>query len=96
MQIGRFFSLRQGQVGQYLSRRVLLIRTPFKTPCTELCYFGFDKLSQAQRFANSLALLGYTFKLRKSQCIVQPYEIQVIGDGDLAKTLAYWDRQDAT
>lgn len=96
MQIGRFFSLSQGRVGQFLSPRVLLVRTPFRPLAThqEVCYFGFDRLSQAQKFAQNLALAGYPFQLRRSQVVPQPYEVRLPGHRDLARTLAYWDRLD--
>lgn len=95
MQVGRFFSLRQGRVGQYLSPRVLVVRTPFRTAATgEVSYFGFDRLNQAQKFAHYLASLGYNFALRRSQLMPQPYEIRLQGHADLARSLAYWDRLD--
>lgn len=92
--IGRFFSLRDGRVGQYLSGRVLVVRTPFRRSLST-CYFGFDKLNQAQKFAKSLASSGYRFSVQKSQVLTQfPYEIKLIGDTEMAKRLAYWDRRD--
>ncbi len=95
--IGRFFSLLDGRVGQYLSPRVLVVRTPFqKAPHLQAaCYFGFDKLSQAQRFAQYLAAFGYSFSLSRRQRLSQfPYEVKVSGEADIAGVLAYWDRAD--
>ncbi|HEY9747345.1 MAG TPA: hypothetical protein V6C63_01485 [Allocoleopsis sp.] len=100
MQIGRFFSLQQGRVGQYLSPRVLVVRSPFqKLPKSggpgAACYFGFDKLSKAQSFAKYLSGLGYTYQLRRGQMLPQyAYEIALRDHTDLAKVLAYWDRMD--
>lgn len=95
--IGRFFSLGDGRVGQYLSPRVLVVRTPFrKSPrVQEACYFGFEKLSQAQKFAQYLASFGYRFSLQRSQLLTHfPYEIQLPGNADIVNVLAYWDRMD--
>jgi hypothetical protein len=94
MQVGRFFSLHQGRVGQYLSPRVLVVRTPFRPYPGAVCYFGFDRLNQAQKFGQYLAATGYPFQLRRSQMMPQSYEIRLAGHSDLAKTLAYWDRLD--
>jgi hypothetical protein len=73
MQMGRFFSIGKGQVGQYLSPRVLVVRTPFQNAVKhkENCYFGFEKLSQAQKFAQILARSGRSFQLRSSQVLDQ-------------------------
>jgi hypothetical protein len=98
MRIGQFFSLRQGRVGQYLSSRVLIVRKPFQKSCKpyETCYFGFEKLSQAQKFAQNLALSGYPFQLQRSQLLTQfSYEIKLSGHTELARVLAHWDRVDA-
>jgi hypothetical protein len=95
--IGRFFSLQDGRVGQYLSPRVLVVRTPFrKAPRRqEACYFGFEKLSQAQKFAQCLAGFGYRFSLDRATMLTQfPYEIKLAGNVDIAGVLAYWDRLD--
>jgi hypothetical protein len=92
MQLGRFFSLQQGRVGQYLSPRVLVVRSPFRVAPT-VCYFGFDHLKQAQTFAQSLARLGAHFQMRRAQVMAQHYEIRLRGHSDLARTLAYWERQ---
>ena len=92
MQIGRFFSLQQGRVGQYLSSRVLVVRRPFRSNFVEVCYFGFDRLNQAQKFAQYLASMGYSFQLRRSQRMPQSYEVRLQGHSDIARTLAYWDR----
>ncbi len=97
MQTGRFFSLGKGRVGQYLSPRVLVVKTPFQkaVKLRETCYFGFDKLSQAQKFAQSLARSGYLFQLQQSELLTQfPHEIKLSGSPGIAKTLAYWDRLD--
>ena len=94
MQVGRFFSLQQGRVGQYLSPRVLVVRKPFQRSSGEVCYFGFDRLNQAQKFAQHLAARGYRFQMRRSQHMLQNYEIRLPGHSDLARTLAYWDRMD--
>nr|WP_290227751.1 hypothetical protein [Trichocoleus desertorum] len=100
MQIGRFFSLQQGRVGQYLSPRVLVVRSPFqKLPKSggpaAACYFGFDKLSKAQSFAKYLSGLGYNYQLRRGKMLSQyAYEIALREHTDLAKVLAYWDRMD--
>lgn len=100
MQIGRFFSLQQGRVGQYLSPRVLVVRSPFQRlpkaggPPTA-CYFGFEKLSKAQDFAKYLAGLGYMFQLRRGLMLPQfAYEVALAEHIDLARVLAYWDRMD--
>lgn len=94
MRVGQFFSLQRGQVGQYLSPRVLVVRKPFQPSNTPVCYFGFDRLSQAQKFAHYLATMGHTFQLRRSEQMPQSYEIRLQGQSDLARTLAYWDRLD--
>ncbi|MCU0549085.1 MAG: hypothetical protein MUC48_07035 [Leptolyngbya sp. Prado105] len=92
--VGRFFSLQEGRVGQYLSTRVLVVRSPFRRSLST-SYFGFDKLNQAQKFAQSLASSGYRFSVQKSQVLTQfPYEIKLIGETEIAKRLAYWDRKD--
>lgn len=95
MRVGQFFSLQRGQVGQYLSPRVLVVRTPFRRSSAEVCYFGFDRANQAQKFANYLAAAGYTFQLRRSHVMPQSYEVRLQGHSDLARTLAYWDRLDS-
>jgi hypothetical protein len=94
MQIGRFFSLQQGRVGQYLSSRVLVVRMPFRQSPGDTCYFGFKRFSEAQKFAQYLAAMGHTFQLRRAQVLPQNYEISLTGNSDLARTLAYWDRVD--
>jgi hypothetical protein len=92
--IGRFFSLKDGRVGQYLSVRVLVIKQPFRRSLST-SYFGFDQLNQAQKFAQSLARTGYRFSIQRSQALTQfPYEIKLIGDSEIAKRLAYWERQE--
>ncbi|UZQ54144.1 hypothetical protein OOK60_16920 [Trichothermofontia sichuanensis B231] len=98
MQIGRFFSLQQGQVGQYLSPRVLMVRTPFRSPAAaagavETCYVGFDRLSLAQRFAQRLALLNCRFQVGLGQQLPYAYEVKVFNPGHLARAIAHWERQ---
>lgn len=93
MQVGRFFSLQQGRVGQYLAPRVLVVRSPFRVASPTICYFGFDHLKQAQTFAQKLASIGASFQIRRSRIMPQAYEIRLRGHGDLARTLAYWERQ---
>jgi hypothetical protein len=98
MQIGRFFSLQQGRVGQHLSSRVLVVRTPFRKSsksgeASEVCYFGFDKLSQAQRFMQYLSGLGRLFQLHHRHAWLPfVYTVQLQEHADLARMLAYWDR----
>lgn len=97
MHTGRVFSLGRGRVGQYLSSRVLVVRTPFQKAVglPETCYFGFKKLSQSQKFAYSLASSGYSFQLQQSEMLTQfPHEIKLSGNPSIAKTLADWDRLD--
>ena len=100
MLVGRFFSLGQGRVGQYLSPRVLLIRTPFQRISradepNEFCCFGFNHLKQAQKFAQFLASMGLNFRLHQHQTLKNyPYEVSLVGHADLAGALAYWDRRD--
>lgn len=93
MQLGRFFSLQQGRVGQYLAPRVLVVRSPFRAASPTICYFGFDHLKQAQTFAQTLARMGASFQIRRSHMMPQAYEIRLRGYSDLARTLAYWERQ---
>jgi hypothetical protein len=100
MQIGRFFSLQQGRVGQYLSPRVLVVRSPFRAaPPTgepkDFCCFGFDGLRQAQKFLQSLAHLGLRCQIQQRQWLSHcAYEVVLPGQTDLARTLAEWDRRD--
>lgn len=100
MKIGRFFSLGNGRVGQYLSSRVLVVRMPFRRvlrsgEVREVCYFGFAKLNQAQKFSRYLASLGYRFQLRPGRRLAQyAYEVKLWGNADLTKVLASWDRLD--
>lgn len=94
MQIGRFFSLQRGRVGQYLSSRVLVVKTPFHAQVKPCCYFGFEQLSQAQKFTQNLARKGFSFQLQRSTLMPQRFEVQLQGHTDLARTLAYWDRID--
>ncbi len=90
--IGRFFSMQQGRVGQFLSARVLLVRKPFQHQVIERCYFGFEAWHQARKFTQYLAHTGCYFRLSKSEYMPQRYEIEIFNPGDLARTLAYWDR----
>ncbi|WP_339383329.1 hypothetical protein [Oculatella sp. LEGE 06141] len=97
MKIGRFFSLGQGRVGQYLSPRVLVVKTPFQAdrsqPWQNYCCFGFSDTKQAQTFMQSLAYAGLSFRLRQSQLMPHyPLEVMLFGDFDLAQTLARWER----
>lgn len=100
MKIGRFFSFGQGQVGQYLSHRVLLVRSPFQTTLRagnerEVCYFGFEKFNQVQKFTQYLSYAGYRFQVLRSGVMPSfPYSVKLVGNTELAKTLAYWDRID--
>ncbi|UBF27740.1 hypothetical protein K9N68_07450 [Kovacikia minuta CCNUW1] len=94
MRIGQFFSLKKGRVGQYLSPRVLVVRTPFRQSAGEKCYLGFKRLTEAQKFAQYLAVMGHTFQLRRGQMLPQNYEICLQGNSGLARQLAYWDRAD--
>jgi hypothetical protein len=100
MKVGQFFSLGDGQVGQYLSPRVLVVRMPFRRvlrsgEVREVCYFGFEKLNQAQKFSRYLASLGYRFQLRPGRRLAQyAYEVKLWGNADLPKVLASWDRLD--
>ena len=69
MQIGRFFALGQGRVGQFLSPCVLVVQSPFQLKLSsqtdqEFCCCGFDTLKQAQPFMQSLSRLGLRFNLR--------------------------------
>jgi hypothetical protein len=91
--IGQFFSLAQGRVGQYLSPRVLLVRKPFQHQVVERCYFGFDSLGHARRFATTIAHTGCYFRLDKSSMMPQRYEIEIFNPGEIARILAFWDRQ---
>ncbi len=97
MEIGRFFSLQNGRVGQYLSPRVLVVRTPFRRVphSEEATYFGFETFAQAQKFTQRLASSGYHFQLQRSQILDQfPYEVKLPGTAAIAPMLAYWDRAD--
>ncbi|NJN88211.1 MAG: hypothetical protein HC881_20360 [Leptolyngbyaceae cyanobacterium SL_7_1] len=98
MQIGRFFSLQRGRVGQFLSPRVLVVRTPFRSPrqggWSEQSHIGFSTLSQAQKFAQLLARMGLRFQLQPSEMLPDcRYEIVLNGQVPLARTLAQWQRQ---
>ncbi|MEB3291908.1 MAG: hypothetical protein VKJ24_01990 [Synechococcales bacterium] len=95
IRIGRFFSLRQGRVGQYLSPRVLLVQQPFQSAAIA-CYFGFDHLQQAQKFGQQLARRGYAFQMRPGEFLAHPYEIAIEGHRELAKCLAGWERRKST
>lgn len=99
--IGRFFSLQQGRVGQYLSPRVLIVRHPFRSHPADLHCFGFPQEKSAIRFAQHLAYRGYTFELKRNTNLTQhsltrqPYEIHLTHHNakKLAQTIAFWDRQ---
>lgn len=94
--IGRFFSLQQGRVGQYLSPRILVIRHPFRSHPKDLHCFGFEQVKSATRFAQHLAYRGYPFELKRGGWTMYPYEIRVSIPStqakDLTQTLAFWDR----
>lgn len=97
MEIGRFFSLQNGRVGQYLSPRVLVVRTPFRRVphIEEATYFGFETFAQAQKFTQRLASSGYHFRLQRSQILDQfLYEVKLPGTAAIGPMLAYWDRAD--
>lgn len=104
MQIGRFFSLGGGRVGQYLSERVLVVRMPFRSLSRDLrqqegCCFGFRDLKQAQRFVQFLSRSGYPCRMRSPEWLHHyPYEVVLWGLTDpartLARTLAYWERHE--
>ncbi|MBD2464698.1 hypothetical protein H6G89_27210 [Oscillatoria sp. FACHB-1407] len=100
MRMGHFFSLGDGKVGQFLSPRVLVVRSPFQAHrlprrTTEFSCFGFDTFSQAQRFIQSLSHLGLRFELRPGKVLPHSaYEVILWGNTDLARTLAFWDRHD--
>ena len=93
--IGRFFSLQQGRVGQYLSPRVLIIRHPFRT-IADIHVLGFDERRQAAKFAGYLAYRNFTFELRQNGWTIHPYEIRITQQSkstrSLLQTLAYNDR----
>jgi hypothetical protein len=97
MHIGRFFSLSNGRVGQYLSPRVLVVRKPFHQPqCEdeyETCYFAFDKLTNAQTFMQYLIGLGYAVQLHvQHPWLSSRFTVQLQGHADQAQVLAYWER----
>lgn len=93
--IGRFFSLQQGRVGQYLSPRVLIVRHPFRT-IADIHVLGFDERQQAAKFAGYLAYRNFTFELRQNGWTIHPYEIRITKQSTLTRsllqTLAYNDR----
>jgi len=95
--VGRFFSLQNGRVGQYLSPRVLVVRQPFRSAPNDLHCFGFEQAKAAARFAKHLAYRGYSYELLLNGWTHQPYEIRVSLPLQNAKlltqTLAFWDRQ---
>lgn len=93
--VGRFFSLQQGRVGQFLSPRVLLVRKPFQHQVIERCYFGFDALYQAWKFTETIAHTGCYFRLDRSRLMPQRYEIEIFNPGEMARLLAFWDRHQA-
>jgi hypothetical protein len=93
--VGRFFSLQEGRVGQFLSPRVLLVRKPFQHQVIERCYFGFDALYQAWKFTETIAHTGCYFRLDRSRLMPQRYEIEIFNPGEMARLLAFWDRHQA-
>jgi hypothetical protein len=93
--VGRFFSLQEGRVGQFLSPRVLLVRKPFQHQVIERCYFGFDALYQAWKFTETIARTGCYFRLDRSRLMPQRYEIEIFNPGEMARLLAFWDRHQA-
>ena len=97
--VGRFFSLQNGRVGQYLSPRVLVVRQPFRSDPNYVHCFGFEQSKSAARFAKHLAYRGYSYELLCNGWTHQPYEIRVSLPLQNAKlltqTLAFWDRQQA-
>ncbi|MBE9031915.1 hypothetical protein IQ266_19450 [filamentous cyanobacterium LEGE 11480] len=95
VRVGRFFSLQQGRVGQFLSPRVLLVRKPFQHQVVERCYFGFDSLYQAWKFTEKIAHNGCYFRLDRSRVMPQRYEIEIFNPGEIARLLAFWDRHEA-
>jgi hypothetical protein len=94
--VGRFFSMHQGRVGQFLSPRVLLMRKPFQHQVIERCYFGFDSLYSAWKFTETIARTGCYFRLDRSRIMPQRYEIEIFNPGEMARLLAFWDRHQAT
>jgi hypothetical protein len=88
---GRFFSLQQGQVGQFLSDRVLHVTKPFQND--QGCYYiGFDQRKQAMRFMRRLGRSGQVLSLQPAQYMSQSYEIQITIDRTIASDLALWER----
>ncbi|NJM45601.1 MAG: hypothetical protein HC860_05015 [Alkalinema sp. RU_4_3] len=88
---GRFFSLQQGQVGQFLSDRVLHVTKPFQK-ATDCYYIGFDERKQAMRFMRRLGTSGQVLSLQRAQYMSQSYEIQITLDRTIASDLALWER----
>ncbi len=93
----RFFSLGQGRVGQYLSPRVLVVRTPFQRSqfrfgASEVCLFGFSDLRSARRFTQSLARWDVPFALKPGRLTPWALEVHVWKHLDLAKRLARQER----
>ena len=84
--IGRFFSLKQGRVGQYLSPRVLIIRHPFRT-IADIHVLGFDERKQAAKFAGYLAYRNFTFELKQNGWTTHPYEIRITKHSTLTRSL---------
>jgi hypothetical protein len=92
---GRFFSLKEGQVGQFLSDRILHVTKPFQND--QGCYYiGFDQRQQAMRFMRRLGKSGRVLSLQRAQYMSQSYEIQITIDRtivhDWARDLALWER----
>ena len=84
--IGRFFSLNQGRVGQYLSPRILIIRHPFRR-ISDIQVLGFDQRKQAARFAAYLAYRGCAFELKQNGWMAHPYEICILQQSTLTRSL---------
>jgi hypothetical protein len=88
---GRFFSLQEGRVGQFLSDRVLHVTRPFQND--RGCYYiGFNQRRQAVRFMRRMAGSGQILSLQRAKYMSQPYEIQIV-DRQIASDLALWERQ---
>ncbi len=89
---GRFFSLKGGQVGQFLSRRVLRVTKPFQGD-RDHYYIGFEHAYQAERFIRRIARVGQVLSLERSRLMPQPYEIHLVADGQIIRILSAWERQ---
>ncbi|MDX2213463.1 MAG: hypothetical protein SFY66_09255 [Oculatellaceae cyanobacterium bins.114] len=100
MRGGWFFSLGDGKAGQFLSPRVLVMRSPFRQhhPMrhpNEFCCFGLIPFGTPNVLSRALSSLGLRFEVRLGQLLPGcPYEVILWGNTDLAQTLAFWDRRD--